>query len=177
MAQKRGESAKRDDSGRTQLILLVILLIFLAIIDISTLAVWKFSFSPSPSTPKEETSTVTEVISGNIIKLSDGRTVKLIGIDSPSPGQNYYEESVNMLKFLVLDKEVRLESDVEDKDSGGNLLRYVYVNYNNKELFVNLESVRQGYSLPFHIGANVKHRTEIEAARTECMTNKLNLCS
>lgn len=171
MAEKRGNS-----NGKNQLILLAILLIFLAIIDISTIAIWKFSSPSTPLTPEAETVKVAEIISGSIIKLSDGRQVKLIGIDSPSVGQSYYQESIDLLKFLVLNKEVRLEPDIEDKNSAGNLLRYVYVDYNGKELFVNLESVRQGYSLPFHLGANVKYRTEIEAARAECVKNKLNLC-
>ncbi len=167
---------KKEDTGKNQLILLAILLVFLAIIDISTIAIWKFSSPSSPATPEEETIKVTEIISGDLIRLSDSRTVKLIGIDSPSAGQPYYQESIDMLKFLILDKQARLETDAEDKDSAGNLLRYVYVNYNNQELFVNLESVKQGYSLPFHIGANQKYRTEIEQARQECMANKLNLC-
>lgn len=175
MAEKRGNS---KPSNLGAFALLIILLFFLALIDIATLIIWRFPAQPSSQPPasKLESVKVTEIISGDMIKLSDGRTLKLIGIDAPETDQNYYEESISMLKFLILDKQVRLESDAEDRDSSGNLLRYVYVDYNNQELFVNLESVKQGYSLPFHMGANVKYRTEIEAARAECVKNKLNLC-
>lgn len=171
--------AKKEASNASSLILLVILLVFLAVIDLSSLYIWKISSpssSPSNST-SQSTQKVSQIISGDTIKMSDGSIVKLIGIKAPEIGMAYSEQSANMLNFLLLNKQVSLESDVSDKDSSGNLLRYVYVDYNGQSVFVNAESVRQGLSIPFSDSVNVKHKAEIDAARADCLRTRLNLCS
>jgi len=174
MAKKKESSG---NSNQGAFALLIILLFFLALIDIASLIILKPSLSPAPSQSiKEETAKVAQVIDGETFALNNGDIVKLIGIDAPSPEGKLYEESKRILEFLISNKTVTLEKDVEDKDSSGRLLRYVYVDYNGKQMFVNLESVRQGYSMSFHIGQNVKYRTEIEQARAQCIADQLNLC-
>ncbi len=168
------KSGKKD---YTQLILLVILLSFLAIIDIATLYIWKSTSSPVISSSGTETITVAEIISGDTIILDNGKTVRLLGINAPDENQPYYQESIDMLKFLILDKKVRLEKDAVEDDGSGNLLRYVYVEYNREELFVNKESVSQGYSLPLNLAPNTKHKSEIDAARQECIKDKIRICA
>lgn len=176
MAEKRGNNSD-GNSNQGAFALLIILLFFLALIDIASLIILKPSLSPTPpQSSTEETVKVAQVIDGESFTIDNGDTVKLIGIDAPSPEGKYYEESKRFLEFLISNKTLTLEKDVEDKDSSRNLLRYAYVNYNGKQVFVNLESARQGYSLPFHIGKNVKYRTEIEQARNQCITEQLNLC-
>ncbi|MBU3913173.1 MAG: thermonuclease family protein [Nanoarchaeota archaeon] len=172
-------AVKKESSKNSQgaFALLIILLFFLALINISAILLMRPSISPpQQQDSQEESGKVTEVLDGESFTLDNGRIVKLIGVDAPELGGKYYEESKRFLEFMVLDKTITLEKDIEDKDSSGRLLRYAHVVYNMEELFVNLESVRQGYSLPFHTGQNVRHRAEIEQARTECIKNQLNLC-
>jgi len=176
MAEKRGNNSD-GKSNQGAFALLIILLFFLALIDITSIILLKPSLSPAPpQSNEEETAKVSQVIDGETFTLNNGDAVKLIGIDAPSPEGKYYEESKRFLEFLIANKTIKLEKDVEDKDISGNLLRYAYVDYNGKQMFVNLESVRQGYSMSFHVGQNVKHRAEIEQARAQCITEQLNLC-
>lgn len=178
MAAKKRDENKRDNSP---LILLVILLAFLAVIDIASLYIWSLSKPSSASNSSSSagqinTAKVSEIIDGKTIRMDNGDYVKLIGIDSPDQNSPFYQQSIDILTFLVLNKQVKLESDVQNTDSQGNLLRYVYVQYNNQELFVNKEIVRQGLALPFAVEPNTKYRTDLEAARNECLQSKLNLC-
>lgn len=171
MRQKRG---KTDNSG---LILLALLLLFLAVIDISSLYIWKTSSSTSQQSSTISSARVSEVIDGKTLRLDDGQYVRLLGIDSPQQGSAYYDEAVNALKLLVLNKQIKLEKDTSDTDSNGRLIRYVYVDFNNQQLFVNQELVRQGYALSFFLEPNIKYRAVIEQARQDCLKDKIRLCS
>lgn len=122
--------------------------------------------------PAEETITVTKVIDGDTVDLSDGQRVRLLGINTPEKGQPYYEEATNRLKELIEGKEVSLEKDVDDKDQYGRLLRFIF--YNNKN--INVEMVKEGYATVYIVGANTKYKTELENAWQECLENKVNLC-
>ena len=91
------------------------------------------------------TYTVERVIDGDTLKLSNGETVCLIGIDCPESKLNdkaqrdseitgkdlatinkMGQEATKFLKELVKGREVRLEYDVEKRDKYGRLLAYVY---------------------------------------------------
>ncbi|MDD3819484.1 MAG: thermonuclease family protein, partial [Actinomycetota bacterium] len=85
---------------------------------------------------------VKEVIDGDTIILSDGRRVRLIGINTPEHGMYFYEEAKEALEMIVLGKKVFLEKDVSEKDQYGRLLRYVYTG----DLSVNMEMVKRGFA-------------------------------
>ena len=106
---------------------------------------------------------VSQVIDGDTIVLTDGNSVRLIGINAPEAGHNCYQEATNELKDLVLGKQVRLEEGIEDKDPYGRLLRYVYV----EGLFVNLEMVREGYAATYAYGENTEHDAEFALAQEQ----------
>jgi len=171
MANKRGKS------NSSALILLGLLLLFLAVIDISSLYIWKITSPTSQQSSTISSGKVTSVIDGKTLRLDNGEYVRLLGIDSPQQGSTYYDESVNALKLMVLDKQVKLEKDTTNTDSNGNMLRYVYVDFNGQQLFVNQELVRQGYALSFFLEPNVKYRSQIEQARADCLKDKIRLCS
>ncbi len=109
---------------------------------------------------------VLEIIDGDTFKLVNGEIVRLICVDAPEKGKQGYEEAKEFLSFLILNKEVRLERDVSDKDEYGRLLRYVYVNDSNfsgdEEIFVNKEIVQQGYAEVFRYGNDTEKCGEIE---------------
>lgn len=80
-----------------------------------------------------EEAVVARVVDGDTIKLTDGRTLRYIGMDTPETvhpakslecyGKEAKEENIR----LVEGKTVRLEKDVSDVDHYGRLLRYVYI--------------------------------------------------
>lgn len=80
------------------------------------------------------------VVDGDTFRLDNDETVRLIGINTPESGQPYYQEATNVLRDLVLDKVVRLERDISERDRYGRLLAYVYVG----DVLVNRELVVKG---------------------------------
>ena len=82
-----------------------------------------------------ETATVSRIIDGDTIELSNGMRLRYIGIDTPemnftnnrSP-ECFAKEATKLNKELVLAKTVRLVKDINNTDRYGRLLRYVYIN-------------------------------------------------
>ena len=114
------------------------------------------------SIPEISDNYVTEVIDGDTFKIYSGDSVRLICIDTPERWDEGYYLAKDFLESLILNKEVRLEKDVSETDRYGRLLRYVYVNKSNKEIFVNKEIVKQGYGVVYRYGDDVKRCEEIE---------------
>lgn len=145
---------------------IILTIIFLIIIIISTL--FLLNHFNQQDSEKEIALTlpnnyVTNVIDGDTFEIASGEKVRLICIDAPEIGKEGSQESKEFLESLILDKEVRLESDIDDKDDYGRLLRYVYVNDSEgNELFINKEIVQQGYASVFRYGEDVKRCGEIE---------------
>ena len=75
-----------------------------------------------------ETAVVSRVIDGDTVKLSDGRNVRLIGIDTPERGQCGFGPASSNLRQLVEAKPVRLVSGASsDTDKYDRILRYLEI--------------------------------------------------
>lgn len=117
--------------------------------------------------------TVSRVIDGDTIVLSDGRKVRLIGVDTPEI--HYTEKLVRdskntgqkiktiqslgrrasaFTKDLCLGKKVRLEYDVDRKDRYKRTLAYVYL---EDGVFVNARIIQEGFAQVLTIPPNVKY--------------------
>lgn len=108
---------------------------------------------------------VTRVIDGDTIEIETGERVRLIGINSAEFNEECYEEAKEKLEDLILGKEVILESDIEDKDKYGRLLRYVLVDGYN----VNYGMIFMGLAYEYEYGSNTKYsswfkETELNAS-------------
>lgn len=106
---------------------------------------------------------VSYVLDGDTVQLSTGEEVRLIGINAPEVGEKCSSEATEKLKDFVLDEEIILEKDIEDKDQYGRLLRYIYVD----DIFVNLEIVRLGFAHKYEYGSNTKYSGQFEEAENE----------
>lgn len=110
-------------------------------------------------TSNQGTYYVKRVIDGDTILLADGRRVRYIGIDTPETkhpyrSEEYYgKEAYLYNKRLVEGKRVRLEFDVEKRDTYDRLLAYVYVD----DIFVNARLVEDGYARSYAYPPNVKY--------------------
>jgi micrococcal nuclease len=104
---------------------------------------------------------VSEIIDGDTFRMSDSETIRLICVDAPEKGKEGYEDAKNFLSHLVLYNQVRLEKDVSETDEYGRLLRYVYVNFSGREIFVNQELVKEGYADLFPYGNDTRRCSEI----------------
>lgn len=124
------------------------------------------------SIPETDQVFVSKVIDGDTIELKDGSRVRLLGINTPEKGELYYQEARNKLKELVEGKKVILESDKEDTDRYGRLLRYVFVD----DSFVNVELVQEGYAIVYIIKPNTKYEKELREAWEMCLADKIGIC-
>ena len=70
-----------------------------------------------------------ELVDGDTITMSDGSTVRLIGIDTPERGECGFEEASMVLAQLINGQSIALVPGArDDVDRYGRLLRYVEVN-------------------------------------------------
>lgn len=107
---------------------------------------------------------VSEVIDGDTVRLSNGKLLRYIGIDTPeirikkendfvySP-QPFSLKAKEYNRKLVENKIVEVEFDVEKKDRYGRLLGYCFVN----GVFVNAKLIEEGYAVLYTYPPNVKY--------------------
>ncbi len=124
-------------------------------IPLLLLAVWaQRLIVPSAERPLR----AVRVIDGDTVVLSDGRTVRYIGVDTPEHGQPFYEAAKNFNRKLVQGKVVELELDVERYDHYGRLLAYVFVrDMKGQRIFVNAELIRNGFARVYTKPPNVRY--------------------
>jgi len=120
---------------------------------------------------KEEFYYVERVVDGDTLKLSDGRKVRLIGVDTPELHysrkllrdarksdkdiktiQAMGQTASDFTKSLCAGKKVRLQTDVEKYDKYGRTLAYVYL---EDGTFVNARILEEGYGQVMTIPPNV----------------------
>ena len=114
---------------------------------------------------------VENVIDGDSFNLIGGEKVRLLGIDAPEAGEPGADIAKDFLQMLILNKKIRLEKDVTDKDKYGRLLRYVYCN----KLFVNKEMIRKGYVVVCFYPPDERHKEEFIKAQGEAEKFKRGL--
>ncbi|MBS3078536.1 thermonuclease family protein [Candidatus Pacearchaeota archaeon] len=121
---RKTEAFKKDNL----IILAALLIIFL--ITILLYLINSFSDTIPQTNSKDNAiaeNTVTRIIDGDTFEMSNGKIIRLLCIDTPEKNQPKYEEAKQFLSDLILNKEVRMEKGISDKDKYGRLLRYVYV--------------------------------------------------
>jgi len=146
--------------------------VVLAIVTLLYLSARNLVFTNNEKQTANDFFLVTKVVDGDTINLSDGRKVRLIGVDTPEVGyskkllrdskksgqsiktiQALGRKASDFAKKLYAGKRVRLEYDVEGKDRYGRTLAYVYL---NNGLFVNAELIKEGYAQVMTVTPNVK---------------------
>jgi micrococcal nuclease len=116
----------------------------------------------SPS-PKPQTATVSKVVDGDTIRLTNGKRVRLVQIDAPEAHLNecYGARARSELEALIPRRSrVRLEFDaiLDRVDPYGRQLAYVFAGGTN----VNVEQVRRGAArLFFYRGRRGKYADEL----------------
>ncbi|AVK85310.1 nuclease [Lysinibacillus sp. B2A1] len=75
------------------------------------------------------TATISRVVDGDTVELSDGNKVRLIGVNTPESTtrtETYGTEASNFTKSQLEGKQVYLQKDVSETDQYGRLLRIVW---------------------------------------------------
>lgn len=91
-----------------------------------------------------------DVIDGDTAVLSNGDLVRVIGIDAPEKKEPGYEEATEFLRNLTKGKNVILESEGDDRDQYGRLLRHIYVD--NKSVAIKLLENNLATIYPYYNG-------------------------
>lgn len=112
-----------------------------------------------------DTAQVVKVIDGDTIELEDGRTVRLLGIDTPEVGQPGADSASIVTSELVLGKKVRLEYGHERFDRYGRTLAYVYVD----RRMLNREILVAGWANCYFFAKNLNHGRELVQALDSAM--------
>ena len=144
---------------------------------------WFWTISPTPGeennimSETDQTFLVTKVIDGDTIELETGEKIRYIGIDTPETKhptkgvECYGLEASDKNEELVLNKKIRIEKDITDKDSYKRLLRYVYVD----DLFINKYLVEQGYAYSYPYPPDTKYQNEFNDAEENAKNSKIGL--
>ncbi|HUV43139.1 MAG TPA: thermonuclease family protein [Patescibacteria group bacterium] len=145
-------------------------LIFIIFLFLSFFGFFSWQYFSSP-----KLFLVSEVIDGDTIRLNDGRRVRYIGLDAPEEEKCFAEEAKKINEELVLGKEVRLERDVNEMDRFGRYLAYIYVQEEEKEVFVNQFLLEEGAGEFFLDTVNLKHQEVLAQAAEKAHDEKKGL--
>ena len=109
---------------------------------------------------------VEKVIDGDTIVVN-GSSVRLLGINSPERGGQYYDEAREFLEEAVLDKTAVLKFGKEKYDKYNRTLAYVFVGEKN----VNLELVRNGFANFYFPSGKDVYYDDFKEAWESCESN------
>ncbi len=125
---------------------------------------------------------VIKVIDGDTVKLSNGKLLRYIGIDTPeirirkngefvySP-QPFALEAKAYNEKLTENRFVRIEFDVQKKDKYGRLLGYCFAD----GVFVNAKLIEDGYAVLYTFPPNTAHTDFFAKLQKEARKNKRGL--
>lgn len=128
----------------------------------------------SPLIPSNQKLTVVEVTDGDTMKLSDGKTFRLYGVNAPEVKESFFEEAKAFTENLVLGKEISFEQESNYKvDKFGRELGYVFIDGVN----LNIELVSNGLArvVLYEKRAKIKYQDELLSAEKEAKANKVGV--
>lgn len=162
---------------KNKILFIIIVILVAAIIEYGNFNFNNFNFntqnlSYSKLNENLEKARVTKIIDGDTIIVEGGRHIRLLGIDTDEKGYPCYIPAKKRLEELILNKEVYLERDKEDKDQYGRYLRYVFIENNNTKENVNLRMVKEGLAVA-RFYENEKYKEEIMDAEKFAIENKI----
>jgi micrococcal nuclease len=121
----------------------------------------------------QDSCTVMHVSDGDSFRCSDGRRVRLTGIDSPEFQQQPFGAQARkaLSALLPVGTIVRLERDAAPNDQYGRVLAYVWAG----SALVNEAMLRDGWALLYTVPPNVKYVDRLEHAQKEARARSAGL--
>tara|TARA_Y100000310_G_scaffold344304_1_gene456308 strand:+ start:2457 stop:3242 length:786 start_codon:yes stop_codon:yes gene_type:complete len=121
---------------------------------------------------ESETGIVERVIDGDTVVLSTEEHVRLLGINSPERGEEFYQEAKEFLESLVLNKTVKIVFGKEKKDKYNRVLAYIFL----ENINVNLKLVEKGFANYYFPSGKDSYYSSFEESWEECINENNNLC-
>lgn len=144
-----------------------LLLSLIATIIIVTVIFLSLSFTGKAVNIEKESKFVSKIIDGDTV-IIEGESYRLLGFDTDERGEKCYKNATKRMSELVLNKEVTLERDGNDKDQYHRYLRYIFVNNTN----VGLIMIREGLAVA-RFYDNTKYKDEFINAEKTARLNKI----
>ncbi len=125
----------------------------------------------------QDSGVVAKVVDGDTVVLTDGRSVRYLGIDTPEMSsfdvrkREFAKKARERNKELVDKRTVRLEFDTERKDKYGRTLAHVYVD----DKSVNAELLAEGLAETFYGRTNHLHQAEYTRIEDEAKSRGLGI--
>ncbi|MEY2525095.1 MAG: hypothetical protein QOJ66_3660 [Ilumatobacteraceae bacterium] len=143
----------------------------------TTVAPTTTTVMPTPVAPTSTLAalSVTSVVDGDTLDLSDGTVIRLIGIDTPESGQCGYGDATAVMAGLVTGFDITLLPGArDDVDKYGRLLRYVEAN----GIDVNLAMIESGRAIARYDGRDGygEHPRQAAYVAADDATPSLNQC-
>lgn len=121
--------------------------------------------------------TISRIVDGDTVELTDGTRIRYIGIDTPEihPTLDCYgNEASDKNAELVLGKTVTMVRDVSETDKYNRLLRYVYL---QDGTFVNEALVRDGFATAHSYPPDIAQQQTLRDAERFARENNMGLWS
>ncbi len=151
---------------RKEILLLTLLLIVLFVINYS----W-MDFVLEEFLEQKEEIFVDRVIDGDTF-VSNGTSIRLLGINTPEKGEFFYLESKEFLESEILNKSVIIEFVGKKQDKYYRTLAYVFYKGEN----INVKLVEKGLANYYFYSGKDKYSEDLINAWQVCLDNKINLC-
>ncbi len=127
-----------------------------------------FYYHLTGETTTTETLQVSEIIDGDTIKLINGQTLRLLGINTPEKSMPFCKEATEFLKKLIQNKSIQIESRGVGKY--GRTLAYIFIDDKN----INKEILAQGFATLYYYEKD-NYYAELEQAEEFARLNQKGL--
>ena len=112
-----------------------------------------------------ETFQVSQIVDGDTIKLTNGQTIRLLGINTPENSMPFNKEATQFVTKLIANKSVQIETHGIGKY--GRTLAYIFINDKN----INKEILSQGLGTLYYYELD-NHYTELKQAEEFARLNQ-----
>jgi micrococcal nuclease len=120
-----------------------------------------------------KTAIVSKVLDGDTFVLSDGKHVRILGIDTPEKGEPFAENAGAFCDSMLRGKTVKLEYEPETEDKYGRLLAYVFVNSD----FVNELLLKRGLARVYIFNRKERYNSRFISDQKEARNAKAGVWS
>jgi micrococcal nuclease len=114
---------------------------------------------------------VERVIDGDTVVVN-GSSLRLLGINTPERGEEYYKEAKDYLENLVLNKTVYLKYGKDKFDRYGRTLAYIFLGNEN----INMKIVENGFGNFYFPSGKDQYYKDFFWAWEDCIASQKGLC-